>query len=161
MGPTWVLSAPDGPHVGPMNLAVRDQTSEEADHCKCPGLCSACLHYYRGLLYYSHILHTLNVNELESNGVQLLSQELRCIAHLTRYSCPRDHYETLVQWMSFTNTGAPSGLPRTSGGLEQNTRGAVCFWAWNVIYSNPCPISIPTLSYFDISVTPPTPPRIS
>ena len=21
MGPTWVLSAPDGPHVGPMNLA--------------------------------------------------------------------------------------------------------------------------------------------
>ena len=22
MGPTWVLLAPDGPHVGPMNLAV-------------------------------------------------------------------------------------------------------------------------------------------
>ena len=24
MGPTWVLSASDGPHVGPMNLAIRD-----------------------------------------------------------------------------------------------------------------------------------------
>ena len=24
MGPTWVLSAPDGPHTGPMNLAIRD-----------------------------------------------------------------------------------------------------------------------------------------
>ena len=24
MGPTWVLSAPDGPHVGPMNLAIRE-----------------------------------------------------------------------------------------------------------------------------------------
>ena len=24
MGPTWVLSAPDGPHFGPMNLAIRD-----------------------------------------------------------------------------------------------------------------------------------------
>ena len=24
MGPTWVLSVPDGPHVGPMNLAIRD-----------------------------------------------------------------------------------------------------------------------------------------
>ena len=24
MGPTWDLSAPDGPHVGPMNLAIRD-----------------------------------------------------------------------------------------------------------------------------------------
>ena len=23
MGPTWVLSAPDGPHVGPMNFAIR------------------------------------------------------------------------------------------------------------------------------------------
>ena len=23
MWPTWVLSAPDGPHVGPMNLAIR------------------------------------------------------------------------------------------------------------------------------------------
>ena len=26
MGPTWVLLAPDGPHVGPMNLAIRDLT---------------------------------------------------------------------------------------------------------------------------------------
>ena len=24
MGPTWVLSAPDGSHVGPMKLAIRD-----------------------------------------------------------------------------------------------------------------------------------------
>ena len=24
MGPTRVLSAPDGPHVGPMNLAIRE-----------------------------------------------------------------------------------------------------------------------------------------
>ena len=24
MGPTWVLLAPDGPHFGPMNLAIRD-----------------------------------------------------------------------------------------------------------------------------------------
>ena len=25
MEPTWVLSAPDGPHVGPMNLAIREE----------------------------------------------------------------------------------------------------------------------------------------
>ena len=24
MGPTWVLSAPDGTHVGPMNFAIRE-----------------------------------------------------------------------------------------------------------------------------------------
>ena len=27
MEPIWVLSAPDGPHVGPMNLAIRDANS--------------------------------------------------------------------------------------------------------------------------------------
>ena len=27
MGSTWVLSAPDGPHVGPMNLAIRAETN--------------------------------------------------------------------------------------------------------------------------------------
>ena len=26
MGPTWVLSAPDGPHIGPMNLIIRGST---------------------------------------------------------------------------------------------------------------------------------------
>ena len=25
-GPTWVLSVPDGPYVGPMNLAIWDYT---------------------------------------------------------------------------------------------------------------------------------------
>ena len=25
MGSTWVLSAPDGPHVGPMNLAIGEE----------------------------------------------------------------------------------------------------------------------------------------
>ena len=28
MGTTWVLSAPDGPHVSPMSLAIRVDTSE-------------------------------------------------------------------------------------------------------------------------------------
>ena len=26
VGPTWVLSAPDGPHVGPMKLAIREDS---------------------------------------------------------------------------------------------------------------------------------------
>ena len=32
MGPTWVLSAPDGPHVGPMNLAIRDGITHHYHH---------------------------------------------------------------------------------------------------------------------------------
>ena len=31
MKPTWVLSAPDGPHVGPMNLAIRDASYQTPD----------------------------------------------------------------------------------------------------------------------------------
>ena len=31
MGSTWVLSAPDGPHVGPMNLAISDITKVSID----------------------------------------------------------------------------------------------------------------------------------
>ena len=30
MGPTWVLSAPDGPHVGPMSLAIWDINTGKA-----------------------------------------------------------------------------------------------------------------------------------
>ena len=35
MGPTWVLSVPDGPHVGPMNLAIRGGKSYEGT-CRIP-----------------------------------------------------------------------------------------------------------------------------
>ena len=31
MGPTWVLSAPAGPHVGPMNLVIREGTGVNQD----------------------------------------------------------------------------------------------------------------------------------
>ena len=34
MEPTWVLSAPDGPHVGPMNLAIRGITSPRVQWVK-------------------------------------------------------------------------------------------------------------------------------
>ena len=29
MGPTWVLSAPDGPHVGPKNVVIREGIFQE------------------------------------------------------------------------------------------------------------------------------------
>ena len=32
MGPTWALSAPDGPHDGPMNLAIRVALHEAMVH---------------------------------------------------------------------------------------------------------------------------------
>ena len=47
MGPTWVLSAPDGPHVGPMNLAIRGMLP-----------CSHCWGYYPGTLSCSQVWAT-------------------------------------------------------------------------------------------------------
>ena len=45
MGPTWVLSAPYGPHVGPMNFAIRDNLwkglrNSTATHCVSDNFCS-------------------------------------------------------------------------------------------------------------------------
>ena len=34
MGPIWVLSAPDGSHVGPMNLAIREAISRHSTDFK-------------------------------------------------------------------------------------------------------------------------------
>ena len=39
MGPGWVLSAPDGPHIGPMNLAITVATTK---HSKPQNLCIFC-----------------------------------------------------------------------------------------------------------------------
>ena len=41
MGPTWVPWAPDGPHVGPMNLAIRD-ISNSARNSACKGWNPIC-----------------------------------------------------------------------------------------------------------------------
>ena len=35
MRPTWGLSAPDGPHVGPMNLAIRDSLYQPIQAGQC------------------------------------------------------------------------------------------------------------------------------
>ena len=40
MGPTWVLSAPDGPHVGSMNLAIRVRIVTWGKLRNCPWHCT-------------------------------------------------------------------------------------------------------------------------
>ena len=62
MGPTWALSAPDGPHVGPMNLAIRDDfvmlslycyilVSELLRHCFYASAFRRRRHYVFGLSF--------------------------------------------------------------------------------------------------------------
>ena len=65
MGPTWVLSAPDGTHVGPMNLAIRvvktDHYQTTTTHLKAP---IACLYF---IIFGHHPSHNYKV----LNDVQL------------------------------------------------------------------------------------------
>ena len=44
MEPIWVLSAPDGPHVGPMNLAIRDFTDGKSPLVQVISWCSSKRH---------------------------------------------------------------------------------------------------------------------
>ena len=48
MGPTWVLSAPDGPHVGPVNLAIRAPYRQpDMGYCLCTALKSMLVNTLR------------------------------------------------------------------------------------------------------------------
>ena len=107
MGPTWVLSAPDGPPVGPMNLAIRVSLDL--------ALKFSGLHFF--LLGSSYELHSFNLDLLlfsisdliflcgylwdlhhyEITGVKLDSFHMDCF--LTIYSCHPDYFTNwLVPW---------------------------------------------------------------
>ena len=54
MGPTWVQSAPDGPNVGPINLAIREtlsptspRSSQTQWSCQSEALCGVVSHGIR------------------------------------------------------------------------------------------------------------------
>ena len=62
MGPTWVLWAPDGPHVGPMNLAIRvfiEKSGPILSHIlNIPSMC--CLSMWLGghqLTHWGRVTH--------------------------------------------------------------------------------------------------------
>ena len=42
IGPTWILSAPDGPHVGPMNLAIRGLSLRLVHQLWCESSMAGC-----------------------------------------------------------------------------------------------------------------------
>ena len=58
MGPTWVLSAPDGPHVGPMNLAIRVVICEKVNIMDADGL---IMKYLAGTMFtYNNLVYIQN-----------------------------------------------------------------------------------------------------
>ena len=48
IGPTWVLSAPDGPHVGSMNLAIKEVMDQNESNIQ---YIQVIMHTVRALLF--------------------------------------------------------------------------------------------------------------
>ena len=61
MGPTWVLSSADGPHVGPMNLAIREWLNQT--------------HHYWVILYRMIAMMIMMVALVMMTNAFLLSRE--------------------------------------------------------------------------------------
>ena len=74
MGPTWVLSAPDGPYVGPMKLAIRDTDVQVAS------LCLAVIGKIRGWLWSQRYIGV--VYHLHHRGVEGQVLNARVVSQL-------------------------------------------------------------------------------
>ena len=92
MGPTWVLWAPDGHHVGPMNLAIRVlRIWETIDHI------IRTLHCFRCTLWtgVAHLLFTVAIGCLANvnDGTQV---DHKCAVHIIQGAM--DYTETVQRW---------------------------------------------------------------
>ena len=65
MGPTWVLAAPGGPHVGPMNLAIRGNLWADILYCT--------------TIQHSCITHYIATNDNGLAGIESVAITNKCI----------------------------------------------------------------------------------
>ena len=69
MGPTWVLSAPDGPHVGPMNLAIMVVSLLAWCTLTDPNRRMILRSYFTDKMYYPNIFCEKKVNALQKKNL--------------------------------------------------------------------------------------------
>ena len=82
MGPTWVLSAPGGPHVGPIDLAIRVPLST---------LARCCLHMSLSTHHHACLWGTLVGARLEANDSRWWPSS-RIASHISWMALsPHDH----------------------------------------------------------------------
>ena len=106
MRPTWVLPAPDWPHVGSMNLAIRDVLHGSLTH-------GGAVTPYGDIDLDQHGLcksvHHLNICCIINNEVQRQSPEV----NFTRYTSAYNwwHYFSKTSFKSHRDHRAKNGLP--------------------------------------------------
>ena len=88
MGPTWVLSAPGGPHVGPMNLAIRDTSM--SGHWQW-ALTRFILYKDKFIIAHASIKNTIHIPELPSLGNYYIGW-LNPINYLSKHFILRQKY---------------------------------------------------------------------
>ena len=103
MGPTWVLSAPDGPHVGPMNLAIRAPAQANISHyCWAQAMATSVFIYYHIYSYWfinpnqshqAHMLIQLTLMDRISTFVSVVTLWLDC--RQLAYRCT----QILTHWL--------------------------------------------------------------
>ena len=105
MGPTWVLSAPDGPHVGSMNLAIRVTTHR----CFVSPLCDNFHIHCLFLIVRWHREVVFDLKNVASHGNCLISW---CDAITLRHTVTVWYHGDVIKWKHFPVTGAfPSQRP--------------------------------------------------
>ena len=109
MEPTWVLSAPDGPHIGPMNLAIRDGIPWRP-YCRNNRECHPGHHYYPG----AQPLSQINANHFQEQRAFVMLVD--CI-----YGC------LILKWVAeaWLMTGCQDNSPAMSGNVHRAT-----WWIW-------------------------------
>ena len=105
MGTTWVLSTPDGPHVGPMNLAIRVVLPVSTFHI--PTLLilwrlSGCL--LAGSLGISSPRHCFVMTHM---GFVMFVYKYYCLFHTLKLELCRLVPELIIIWHN-----SPFGMPR-------------------------------------------------
>ena len=79
MGPTWVLSAPGGPHVGPMNLVVRDLFRYRDYHLKVPIIkIQDCFIFTMGILMLYHLIDLAPWEPFQYNDTVIRHNGISC-----------------------------------------------------------------------------------
>ena len=97
MWPTWVLSAPDGPHVGPMKLAIRDgRCHTQCDPQWLDPQCEHDIHSLRHRVGLGWHCHSIIEDEYWNNDeewarkdqLRILTDQMEPQMHETNLSAP-------------------------------------------------------------------------
>ena len=99
MGPTWVLSAPRGPHVGPMNLAIWDASPL---HVRRPLVTTSSDNYLLFLLC-CHVATDVAPISIQCNVTDILVLHLTLVINTLRPRQNGRHFpDDIFKWIGFS-----------------------------------------------------------